>query len=202
MNTKLHKCICGRNDMKIVVKDKHQGDSHFEIVCSCGLILRGREFNKESNSSDDWTKLENEIIERWNNIMNTKKRKSKYKLKEYPKFEFYVLNYDINGKKVEMFNIFNNVHVYDRTLELCKKWYKDMYFDKFVKELDNIIKYEEWGRREYEISVGDAFEEDINKLEKWDCYKQAHANIETIAYSVLRKYIEAVNTKEDMVAVS
>lgn len=134
--------------------------------------------------------------------MNNKNYKNKHELKEYPKFEFYVLNYNFNSKKVEMFNIFNNVHVYDRTLELCKKWYKDMYFDKFVKELDNIIKYEEWGRREYEISVGDAFEEDINKLEKWDCYKQAHANIETIAYSVLRKYIEAVNTKEDMVAVS
>lgn len=134
--------------------------------------------------------------------MNNKNHKSKHELKEYPKFEFYVLNYNFNNKKVEMFNIFNNVRVYDRTLELCKKWYKDMYFDKFVKELDNIIKYEEWGRREYEISVGDAFETDLDKLEKWDCYKQAHANIEMIAYSVLRKYIEAVNTKEDMVAVS
>lgn len=134
--------------------------------------------------------------------MNNKNHKGKHELKEYPKFEFYALNYNFNSKKVEMFNIFNNVHVYDRTLELCKKWYKDMYFDKFVKELDNIIKYEEWGRREYEISVGDAFETDLDKFEKWDCYKQAHANIETIAYSVLRKYIEAVNTKEDMVAVS
>ena len=125
-------------------------------------------------------------------MMNNKNHKGKHELKEYPRCEFYVLNYNFNSKKIEMFNIFNNVHVYERTLELCKKWYKDMYFDKFVEELDNIIKYEEWSRREYEISVGDAFEEDINKLEKWDCYEQAHANIETIAYSVLHKYTEVV----------
>ena len=38
-----------------------------------------------------------------------------------PKFEFYVLNYDFNRKKVYNYNIFNNIHVYDWTLKAVKK---------------------------------------------------------------------------------
>ena len=45
----------------------------------------------------------------------------------------------------------------------------------------------------YEIHIGKrscgyAFENDCGKLEKVDCYYQAHANIETIARDVLFQY--------------
>ena len=119
-------------------------------------------------------------------------------------FDFYVLNYDFNKKKVVNYNIFNNIRVQEWTERAVKKYLrapkkfsyapfgKDVEtiygFDAFVKELARTITWQERGRREYEISVGDLFETDCNKLEKWDCYGQAHMNIERIAHEVIRQY--------------
>jgi len=124
-----------------------------------------------------------------------------------PKFEFYVLNYDPNAKKVINYNIFNNSIVYEETLKEIKKYCNnlDKYyyvihlsngdsfsygFKGFCEALSRIIKHQEWSRREYEIFVGDAFEDDIRKLEKWDCWYQAAPNIKIIAYEVIRAYEE------------
>ena len=120
-------------------------------------------------------------------------------------FEYYVLNYDCNAKKIVPFNIFRNIHVQEWTEKAVRKYlrspknftYKSFDgkeilhgFDAFVKELDGIIKSEEWSRREYEVSVGDAFETDCEKLEKWDCYGQAKPNMKMITYEVIRQYTE------------
>ena len=127
-------------------------------------------------------------------------------------FEFYVLNYDFNKKKVVNYNIFNNIRVQEWTEKEVRKYlrapkkYKHIVqyenkilgreeiaiygFDALVEEIDRTIKWGEWSKREYEISVGDAFETDINKLEKWDTYSQAHPNAEIIAYTVIRQYKE------------
>lgn len=94
-----------------------------------------------------------------------------------PKFEFYVLNYDSNSKKIISFNIFNNSTVYNRTLSAVKKYCRSpknysytkiacrnekdekIYgFKGFCKELESIIMYEEWGRIQYEIVAGDVIE--------------------------------------------
>lgn len=112
------------------------------------------------------------------------------------KLEFYVLNYNFNEKKVEMFNIFRNIKLAEGVEEEVKRYLKDEknYTAEFLDEeksklkgyealktrIDKLIQWQEWGRREYEISVGDAFETDCSKLEKWDCYSQAHANIDVI----------------------
>lgn len=109
--------------------------------------------------------------------------------KSKPNFEFYVLNYDFNRKKVILYNIFNNVQVYDWSLKLTRKRARnDIKDDEYRKELRSIIQWQEWSRREYEISVGDAFERDCTKLEKWDCYEQAKPNIELIADMCLKRY--------------
>lgn len=123
-----------------------------------------------------------------------------------PKFEFYVLNYGHNHKKIINFNIFNSVSVYEATLREVKQYcrnpkkysYSPLFdngesqtiygFDAFCKRLDGIIAWKEWGRVEYEISVGDLFERDLNKYEKWDCYMQAKPNIEIIAREVIYQY--------------
>ena len=127
-------------------------------------------------------------------------------------FEYFVLNYDCNAKKIVPFNIFRNIHVQEWSEKEVRKYlrapkkYKHIVqyendflgreeiavygFDALVKEIDSIIKWCEWSKREYEISVGDAFETDINKLEKWDTYSQAHPNAEIIAYTVIRQYKE------------
>lgn len=118
-------------------------------------------------------------------------------------FEYYVLNYNHNKKQIEPYNIFNNIYVQEYTEKEIKKYlrnpknylYKsfdgkeEIYgFDGLVKELDSIIQWQEWSRREYEVSVGDAFETDCEKLEKWDCYRQAKPNIEMIAREVIWQY--------------
>ena len=120
-------------------------------------------------------------------------------------FAYYVLNYDINAKKIVPFNIFRNIHVQEWAEKAVRKYlrspknftYKSFDgkeilhgFDAFVKELDGIIAWQEHWRREYEISVGDLFETDCNKLEKWDTYSQAKPNMVIIAHEVIRQYKE------------
>ena len=126
------------------------------------------------------------------------------------KFEFYVLNYDFNGKRVENFNIFNNISLNKETEKIVRKYLRspknfkyNNYFNKqvlfgfegFCKELESLIMWQEWGRREYEISVGDAFEDDLEKYEKWDCYMQCKPNIEIIAREVIWQYRQYLKEK-------
>ena len=118
-------------------------------------------------------------------------------------FKYYVLNYDCNSKKIVPFNIFRNILVQEWTEKAVRKYlrspknftYKSFDgqeilhgFDALVKELDGIIKWQEWSRRQYEVSVGDAFEDNCEKLEKWDCYGQAKPNMKMITYEVIRQY--------------
>lgn len=133
-------------------------------------------------------------------------------------FEYYVLNYNSNTKKIEPFNIFRNCYVQEYTEKAVKKYLRSpknykyviqhkndflgreeiaVYgFDALVREIDGIIKWCEWSKREYEISVGDAFETDINKLEKWDCYMQAKSNIPMIARECIYQYKERRKEEE------
>ena len=127
-------------------------------------------------------------------------------------FEFYVLNYDFNKKKVVNYNIFNNIRVQEWTEKEVRKYlrapkkYKHIVqygnkflgreeiaiygFDALVEEIDRTIAWQERGRCEYECSVGDAFETDINNYEKWDTYSQAKPNMVIIAHEVIRQYKE------------
>ena len=126
-------------------------------------------------------------------------------------FEYYVLNYNHNKKQIEPYNIFNNIYVQEYTEKEIKKYlrnpknylYKsfdgkeDTYgFEALVKEIDSIIRWKEWSRREYEVSIGDAFETDCEKLEKWDCYGQAKPNIEMITREVIWQYKQQKKTKD------
>ena len=121
------------------------------------------------------------------------------------------MNYDHNKQKVEPFNIFRNIHVQEYTEKTIRKYvrnpkkftYKsfdgkeEIYgFDALVKEIDSIIRWQEWSRREYEVSVGDAFEKDCKKLEKWDCYGQAKPNMKMIAREVIWQYKQQKKTKD------
>lgn len=108
-----------------------------------------------------------------------------------PNFEFYVINYNHNKKTCEMFNIFNNIHVYNECLRLVKKHLrnkKKFPFADFMEEVRRTISWQEWGRFEYEISVGHPFEEDANNLQKVDCYWQATPNIKLICEMLILRY--------------
>ena len=127
-------------------------------------------------------------------------------------FEYVVLNYDYNAKKIVPFNIFRNIHVQEWTEKAVRKYlrspknftYKSFDgkeilhgVDAFVKELDGIIAWQERGRREYECSVGDAFTTDCNKLEKIDCYYQSKPNMEIIAREVIFQYKKQLKEKNE-----
>lgn len=134
-------------------------------------------------------------------------------------FEFYVLNYDFNKKKVVNYNIFNNIRVQEWTEKAVRKYlrapkkfkyivqYENKFlgkeeialygFDALVEEIEGNIRHEQWGRREYEISVCDAFESDIDRLEKWDVYQQAKPNMVMIAHEVIRQYKEQLKKENE-----
>ena len=98
------------------------------------------------------------------------------------RFEYYVLNYDCNKRKVEAFNIFNNCWVQEQTEKEIKKYIrnpknykyksfwkdeKELYgFDALVKRIDGIIAGEEWGRYEYEMCVGEKFTPEVHDILK------------------------------------
>lgn len=108
--------------------------------------------------------------------------------KEYD-FHYYALNYNFNERKIEFFNVFNNILVYEHTVKAVNDYWKGKYtLEEFINELDHIIMWQEWSRCEYEIAVGYLFEEDMDKFEKIDCYQQAHANIDLIAQQVINEF--------------
>lgn len=130
-------------------------------------------------------------------------------------FEYYVLNYDFNSHKVEMFNIFRNIHLQEETekevrkyLRSPKKYYYLKHglwvgettciygFDGLCETIKSLIMWQEWARREYEISVGDAFEDDLDNFEKWDCYLQCLPNIPMITREVIWQYKQQLKEKE------
>ena len=108
--------------------------------------------------------------------------------KEYD-FHYYALNYNFNERKIEFFNVFDNILVYEHTVRAANDYWKGKYtLEEFINELDHIIMWQEWSRCEYEIAVGYLFEEDMDKFEKIDCYQQAHANIDLVAQQVINEF--------------
>ena len=95
-------------------------------------------------------------------------------------FEYYVLNYDCNKKKVENFNIFRNCLVQEWTEKEIKKYirspknykydsfFKDEEpicgFDGLCKRFEQILRHEEWSRCEYEIAVGGIFITELSDI--------------------------------------
>ena len=91
--------------------------------------------------------------------------------------EWYVLNYNFNSKKIEPINIFN----YGNFLKDIKEIYKEYIERKediefFENKINSELLYYFWSKREYEISVGDLFEKDLEKYEKIDVYYQIKMN--------------------------
>lgn len=119
-------------------------------------------------------------------------------------FEYYVLNYNPNAKKIEPFNIFRNCYVQEYTEKAIKKYLRSpknykcerygedtLYgFEGLCKEIERIIQWQEWSRCEYEISVGYIFTNKEKELEKWDCYSQAKPNISAIVRECIYQYKE------------
>ena len=95
-------------------------------------------------------------------------------MKTLPKFN--VLYFDFNAKKLKPYNIITK-----NLLEEFKKKTKTLTSIKDKKKvLDDYFLYYYWSRREYELFIGDAFEEDISKYNKVDIYTQIQMNFDVI----------------------
>ena len=92
------------------------------------------------------------------------------------KLEWYVLNYSCNKKKVVPYNIFYQDFI-DGLYKEYKK--KNILTKDDLKEYIKRYCFNYMGRVEYEIMVGDLFD-DINKYEKIDVYTQIMMNIDRI----------------------
>lgn len=132
-------------------------------------------------------------------------------------FEFYVLNYNWNEECVENFNIFNNISLNDAVEKEVRKYLRSpkkycyiqygllpvgvnsyIYgFDGLCETIKSLIMWQEWSRREYEISVGDAFEDDLSKFETWDCYRQCIPNIPIITREVIWQYKQQIKERKN-----
>lgn len=109
--------------------------------------------------------------------MNDKKLRQEY----LDILKFYVLGYDFNSKKTVRRNIFDNVSVLNGTIDAIEKYREDHDFESFHKELVSLVKWKEWARVEYEISVGDPFPKTVDELAKVDWYYQFELNSYLIA---------------------
>lgn len=103
-------------------------------------------------------------------------------MKTMPKFN--VLYFDFNAKELKPYNI-----ITENLLEEFKKKTKSLTSTEDKKKvLDDYFLYRYWSKREYELFIGDAFEEDISKYEKVDIYKQIQINFDVI-YNLVVKAI-------------
>ena len=91
-------------------------------------------------------------------------------------FEYYVLNYNPNAKKIEPFNIFRNCYVQEYTEKAIKKYLRSpknykyerygediLYgFEGLCKEIERIIQWQE------------IYENDKKRFAKYKCFKCKH----------------------------
>ena len=102
--------------------------------------------------------------------------------------EWYVLNYDFNNKKLVHFNIFNSVR-FSNYLELDLMKYKngECSFDQFKDYIELDLKSAFWSKREYELSIGDAFDTNLDNYEKIDVYTQVIPNLNILVEYILKQ---------------
>lgn len=107
-----------------------------------------------------------------------KERKSEKNMK------WYVLISDFNKKEIIPYNIFNNGKFVDGIKELLEKGIGE--YSTFVEDLTKLCRYCFWCKAEYEVMIGDLFEEDVNKYKKVDVFTQIEPNMELLADYILK----------------
>jgi len=96
--------------------------------------------------------------------------------------EFNVLYFDFNAKELKPYNIITK-----NLLEEFKKKTKSLTSTEEKKKvLDEYFLCHYWSKRECELFIGDAFEEDISKYKKVDIYTQIQMNFDVVYNLVIK----------------
>lgn len=110
--------------------------------------------------------------------------------------KYYAMYYDFNAKEIRKTNVIHE-DTLKRLQDMVKKGkIKDRL--QFRECLRGEFMYRYWCKREYEISVGDLYEEDLNKYEKIDVYDQLEANMDVITDYVIREMGITFNKKSKL----
>ena len=86
-----------------------------------------------------------------------------------------VFRYDFNSRKIVEFNIFDHIEFNKNIKNLLKICDSK---ETFKEKLESELMYYFWSKREYEISLGDAFEDDCSRLIHKDVCEQVMLNID------------------------
>lgn len=96
-------------------------------------------------------------------------------MRQKVKLEYYVLNFDFNGRKIIKYNVLGN---WEDTIRKMKK--KSNSYEEFKELLKREFKYRYWGKAEYEIVATRLIfvEESAEKIDVW---AQIEPNFDIIA---------------------
>lgn len=110
--------------------------------------------------------------------------------------KYYAMYYDFNAKEMNNTNVLHEGTL-KRLQEMVKKGkIKDRM--GFKECLRGEFMYRYWGKREWEISVGDLYEKDLNKYEKVDVYNQLEPNMDVITDYIIREMGITFNKKSKL----
>ena len=110
--------------------------------------------------------------------------------------KYYAMYYDFNAKEIRKTNVIHE-DTLKRLQDMVKKGkIKDRL--QFRECLRGEFMYRYWCKREYEISVGDLYEEDLSKYEKIDVYDQLKANLDVITDYIIRNMGITFNKKSKL----
>lgn len=110
--------------------------------------------------------------------------------------KYYAMHYDFNAKEIRKTNVIHE-DTLKRLQEMVKKGkIKDRI--QFRECLRSEFMYRYWCKREWEISVGDLYEKDLNQYEEIDVYDQLEANLDVITDYIIREMGITFNKKSKL----
>lgn len=110
--------------------------------------------------------------------------------------KYYAMYYDFNAREIRKTNVIHE-DTLKRLQDMVKKGkIKDRL--QFRQCLRGEFMYRYWSKREWEISVGDLCEKDLNKYKKIDVYDQLEANLDVITDYIIRNMGITFNKKSKL----
>lgn len=110
--------------------------------------------------------------------------------------KYYVMHYDFNAKEIRKTNVIHG-DILKSLQDMVKKGkIKDRLQLREYLRVEFMYRY--WCKREWEISVGDLYEKDLNKYEEIDVYDQLEANLDVITDYIIREMGITFNKKSKL----
>lgn len=109
-----------------------------------------------------------------------------------------VYRYDINSKKIEIYNIFDHWVFYDYLYKAKRKYLtkKNFDFKAFIEQVKRELSYYFFSKVECEISISEPFPDQNSIYKKIDIYEQVMLNWEVFKEYLFNNY-KYIRKRED-----